>query len=71
MFIGHTIKTELEKQGRGPTWLAQRLYCNRSNIYKIYTKRSIDTELLGRISIILQKDFFSLYSQEYINLTQK
>ena len=57
--IGILIKEELEKQGRSITWFARKLSCDRSNIYRLFQKESIDTNLLVRISILLGKDFFS------------
>lgn len=60
--IGQVIKQELEKQERSVAWLARKLSCDRSNIYRIFQKKSIDTYLLARISIILQHDFFAVFS---------
>lgn len=57
--IGVLIKEELEKQERSVTWFARKLSCDRSNIYRLFQKESIDTNLLVRISILLGKDFFS------------
>ena len=57
--IGILIKEELEKQERSITWFARKLSCDRSNIYRLFQKESIDTNLLVRISILLGKDFFS------------
>ena len=56
--IGILIKEELEKQERSITWFARKLSCDRSNIYRLFQKESIDTNLLVRI-ILLGKDFFS------------
>ena len=61
--IGQLIKDELERQERSVSWFARKLYCDRSNIYKIFKRTTIDTELLMRISVVLNPDFFS----EYIN----
>lgn len=55
--IGQVIKQELERQERTVVWLARKLSCDRSNIYRIFQKESIDTNLLVRISVILQYDF--------------
>ena len=57
--IGILIKEELERQERSITWFARKLSCDRSNIYRLFQKESIDTNLLVRISILLGKDFFS------------
>lgn len=63
--IGLLIKEELEKQERSISWFARKLSCDRSNIYRLFQKDSIDTGLLTRISILLNHDFFSDLS-EYI-----
>ena len=63
--IGQLIEEELHRQERSVTWFAKRLYCDRSNAYKIFRKQSIDTELLMRISHILNYDFFLLFSSEF------
>ncbi|MBE6300116.1 MAG: XRE family transcriptional regulator [Bacteroidales bacterium] len=62
--IGLRIKEELKNQRRSVKWLADNLYCDRTNIYKIFQKDSIDTLLLYRISKILSYDFFKEYSQD-------
>lgn len=64
MHIGSEIKIELEKQGKTVVWLAQQLSYSRANIYKIFDKTSIDTDVLYRISIALQFDFFKIYSNK-------
>ena len=62
--IGREIKAELQRQERGATWLADKLHCDRTNVYDIFKRQGIDTRLLERISIILHRNFFSLYCQE-------
>lgn len=56
--IGSLIEQELRRQERSVTWFAKKLYCDRTNVYKIFKKQSIDTQLLEQISIILQHNFF-------------
>ena len=62
--IGKEIKAELRRQRRGVTWFARQLYCDRTNVYDIFKREGIDTRLLERISIILNRNFFSLYYQD-------
>lgn len=57
--IGSLIKEELERQERSISWFARKLSCDRSNVYRLFQKESIDTNLLTRISIVLGRDFFS------------
>lgn len=59
--IGQLIRQELRRQERSVAWFARQLSCDRSNIYRIFQKESIDTYLLVRISIILQYNFFLHY----------
>lgn len=63
--IGHLIKEELIKQERTISWFARKLYCDRSNVYDIFKRKSIDTELLLRISVVLNHNFYQDYSRLY------
>lgn len=63
IIIGRIIEAELRSQGRSVAWLSRELNCNRRNIYSIFERRYIDTDLLFRISIALRRDFFSFYSE--------
>lgn len=67
MHIGKTIKEVLGKQpkGRTVTWFAEQLNCHRVNVYDIFNRTTIDTELLRRISVILNHDFFRDLSAEF------
>jgi DNA invertase Pin-like site-specific DNA recombinase len=60
--IGSLIEKELRQQERSVTWFANKLHCDRTNVYKIFKKQSIDTQLLEQISIILQHNFFQDFS---------
>lgn len=62
--IGQCIKEELERQERSVSWLARKLNCHRSVVYRIFSKNSIDTGLLKSISEILNHDFFKDYSDD-------
>jgi len=62
--IGVIIREKLKERGKPVVWLARQLSCSRTNIYKIFDRRSIDTNELMRISMILDYDFFKLYSAE-------
>lgn len=62
--IGEIIEHVFYEQGRSPSWLAEQLHCDRTNVYNIFKRESIDTALLVRISNILQHDFFRYYIEE-------
>lgn len=56
--VGSLIKQELKRQERSVAWFANHLACDRTNIYRIISKDSIDTNLLIRISKVLNHNFF-------------
>lgn len=60
--IGELIYEELKRQERTPTWLAKKINCERTNIYYIFKQRSINTDLLERISVALGVNFFKILS---------
>ena len=62
IFIGKIIEEELRNQERSEVWLSRKLNCNRTNVYKIFNRTSIDTELLLKISNILKRDIFEPYT---------
>ena len=66
--IGRLIKAELDRQGRKAQWFADQLCFERTNVYNIFRRQSIDADLLLRISQILQYDFFALYSQQVFSV---
>lgn len=70
MHIGQLIKQELEAQGRTVVWFARNMSYSRTNIYKIFERASIDTDVLLRISALLEVDFFKVYS-EYLKTKKK
>ena len=57
--IGELIRRELARQERTVVWFANHLSCDRTNVYRIFAKTSLDTELLFRISIVLGHNFFN------------
>lgn len=62
--IGLLIKKELERQERTVSWFARKLCCDRSNVYKLFQRSTIDTELLLKVSQILNCDFFEIYREQ-------
>ena len=55
--IGKLIEAELRRQERPVSWFARKLYCERTNVYDIFKRRSIDTEMLLRISVVCSTIF--------------
>ena len=63
IFIGQIIEEELRRQERTVTWLSRKIHCDRRNMYDIFKRTTIDTGLLYKICIALNRDFFSCYSK--------
>ncbi|MDO5316847.1 MAG: XRE family transcriptional regulator [bacterium] len=55
--IGMMIQEELGRQGRTVVWLAKEIYCEKSNVYKLFKRKSIDFEQLLKISEVLNHNF--------------
>ena len=45
-------------------WFARKLCLDRSNVYRLFQRNTIDTGLLARISIILDRNFFTVLSEQ-------
>ena len=67
LHIGHMVKAELVRQGRSVAWLAKQIGYTRQNLYHILGRPYIYTDLLLKISYILDYDFFSCFSMEWQN----
>lgn len=63
--IGQAIEAELRDQERTVSWLSRRLDCDRTKIYQIFHKPAIKTDMLMKISIVLNKNFFKLLEDDY------
>ncbi len=64
MHIGKRIREKLREDGRSVTWFAMKICCTRTNAYKLFNKSNIDTDMLERISRILEHDFFEEISRD-------
>ena len=56
--IGQCIKEEMLKQERTMSWLARKLNRDRSAVYRMLNKNSVDTNTLSEILRLLNRDFF-------------
>ncbi|MBA2561954.1 MAG: helix-turn-helix transcriptional regulator [Chitinophagaceae bacterium] len=61
MHIGKIIKEQVHKKKWSVSEFAQKINTNRNNVYNIFTRQSIDTQLLFTISTVLEHDFFQYY----------
>lgn len=61
--IGKMIQERLKYEEHSVSWLARKLGCDRSNIYHIFDREHIDSELLLKLSVVLNYNFFELYEK--------
>ena len=69
--IGHLIHEQLKKDQRSVSWLAREIHCTRNNVYKIFNKASLDSDLILKISRAMQFNFFQYYTTEFLQATKE
>ena len=66
--IGALIFKKLKEKERTVVWLAKQVGCDESNLRKtLKNSRFIYCDLLFRISVALEEDFFIYYSQKLMD----
>jgi len=68
--IGQLIKEQVKRKHLRVSQLSERLNVSKPNVYKIYLRSSIDTELLEKICVGLDYNFFSVYASRFSLETQ-
>ena len=58
LHIGHLVKAVFDESGLTVAEFAKRIHCERTNVYKIFNRQTIDVALLVKISQALQHNFF-------------
>ena len=71
LHIGKVIRQHLEEVGMTKSEFARRISTSPQNIYGIFKRKSIDSELLRDISRCLNFDFFQYYSTSSLILDEK
>ena len=66
LHIGHLVQEQLRKDKRSVGWLSREIGCTRNHVYKIFNKPSLDGDLLLRISIAMNFNFFQYYTTEFL-----
>ena len=69
--IGSEIKKAFEESGFTVAEFSRRINKSRENTYSIFSRKSIDTDLLAAISVVLSVDFFQLFTVETIEKETK
>lgn len=64
--IGQLIREQLKADQRSASWLAREIGCSRNHVYKIFSKSSLDSDLIFRISKAMNFNFFQYYTAEFI-----
>ena len=63
--IGQLVKKVFDDSGMTVSELARRLHCERTNVYTIFRRRSLDVEQLAKLSKILNHNFLEDAMQMY------
>lgn len=63
--IGHIIQARLKTDQRSVSWLAREIHCTRNNVYKILNKPSLDGDLILKISLAMNFNFFRYYTTAF------
>lgn len=66
--IGEKIKQRAKELRIGATELGKLINTSKQNIYGIYKRKSIDSEMLRKLSKALNYDFFLFYNLETSSL---
>ena len=56
--MGKIIRAELDRQEHSVSWFARKVQTEYSNCYYIFKRQIVDVDLLIRISVVLQHNFF-------------
>ena len=63
--IGRLIKSVFEQKEMSVSEFARQIHCERTNVYTIFNRSSIDVELLVRISKVLEHNFLEDVINEF------
>ena len=65
LHIGQLIKAVFDESGMTVSEFARQIHLERSTVYSIFERQSIDTMQLARISLALKHNFLSDVEQHY------
>ena len=68
--VGSLVRSELLRQQKSVSWLAEKLGIQRPNCYRILNAQSLQTELLCRLSFVFRHDFFADLSKQLLTCKQ-
>jgi hypothetical protein len=64
LHIGEKIREKAKEKRIGPSELGRMISTSKQNIYSIFRRKTIDTELLLKLSAALEFDFFQYYTDK-------
>lgn len=59
------VKSVFDESGLSVAEFARRIHCERTNVYKIFNRQSIDVETLVKISEALEHNFLADVMKHY------
>ena len=65
LHIGQLIKTVFDESGMSVSEFARQIHLERSSVYNIFERPSIDAIQLARISLVLKHNFLSDVERHY------
>lgn len=65
LHIGHHIKAVFDESGMTISEFARQIHLERSTVYSIFERQSIDAMQLARISLVLKHNFLSDVERHY------
>ena len=65
LHIGRMVKSVFDESGLSVAEFARRIHCERTNVYKIFNRQSIDIEMLVKISEALEHNFLADVMKHY------
>ena len=69
--IGNLIRQRLNETGMSKSEFARRINTTPQNIYGIFKRKSIDSDLLTQISEVLEYNFFEYFSNKYTGVAKE
>lgn len=65
--LGTLVRRKMREHGISINEFAEAIHCDRTNVYNIFKRKSMDVQLVVRISNALNYDFLQYYHQEINN----
>lgn len=65
--LGSLVKQKMKERNISISEFAEAIHCDRTNIYSIFKRKSMDIQQIMQISEALNYDFLQYYHQEIKN----